>query len=286
LLRQAVKFFDCRFDGNDGGGGSGAREAGLFVDRGRAPRSHGGFVPGALMATIPYAIFSLIDRFATISTVGGLWATYMSAARQAGYRHGVASFVNAPPEVIEHSFASDMPKGWLEAYSQSGCGLVDPLSCLAKVRRIPFTWRLDDWRQAPDCRPWFDLNHASGLHAGFAILDHSDHQTGVISLTGEDIETHPHDRLALRLAGLEVLHRMSLLGVRPPLEDMVRLSDRERECLKWLAAGKTDWEIGQILSISAKTVNAYFERIKHKLGVSTRAQVLVAAIRRELIDIG
>jgi DNA-binding CsgD family transcriptional regulator len=92
--------------------------------------------------------------------------------------------------------------------------------------------------------------------------------------------------MALHLAGLELLRRTELLGVRPPgHHDALHLSDRERECLQWVADGKTDWEIGQILSISEKTVNAYIERVKHKLDVQTRPQALVVAIRRRLINI-
>jgi DNA-binding CsgD family transcriptional regulator len=56
------------------------------------------------------------------------------------------------------------------------------------------------------------------------------------------------------------------------------LSERERECLSWVATGKSDWEIGEILSISEKTANAHIERAKTKLGVPTRMQAVVMAL--------
>lgn len=39
---------------------------------------------------------------------------------------------------------------------------------------------------------------------------------------------------------------------------------REIEILHWIARGKSDWEIGEILQISAKTVNFHVENSKRK----------------------
>lgn len=57
------------------------------------------------------------------------------------------------------------------------------------------------------------------------------------------------------------------------------LTTREIEVLKWIATGKSDWQIGQILKISDKTVNFHVENMKRKCGVSTRIQVVVRAVR-------
>ncbi len=63
-----------------------------------------------------------------------------------------------------------------------------------------------------------------------------------------------------------------------------RVSGRESQVLRWVAAGKSDWEIGQILRISEKTVNFHVENAKRKLGVATRIQAVVAAMREGLIE--
>ena len=62
-----------------------------------------------------------------------------------------------------------------------------------------------------------------------------------------------------------------------------RMTARESEVLAWVAAGKSDWAIGQILNISGKTVNFHVENAKRKLGVGTRVQAVIAAIRGGLI---
>ncbi len=62
------------------------------------------------------------------------------------------------------------------------------------------------------------------------------------------------------------------------------LTAREIEVLHWIARGKSDWEIGEILQISAKTVNFHVENSKRKFGVPTRIQAVVLAICRRAVD--
>jgi DNA-binding CsgD family transcriptional regulator len=61
------------------------------------------------------------------------------------------------------------------------------------------------------------------------------------------------------------------------------LSHREGEVLAWLAEGKSDWEIGNILVISEKTVNFHVENAKRKLCCGNRIQAAVRAVRLGLI---
>ncbi len=61
------------------------------------------------------------------------------------------------------------------------------------------------------------------------------------------------------------------------------LSKREVEIVSWIAAGKSDWEISQILGISPKTVNYHVEKVKMKYAVSTRVQAIVAVVKDGLI---
>jgi LuxR family quorum sensing-dependent transcriptional regulator len=58
------------------------------------------------------------------------------------------------------------------------------------------------------------------------------------------------------------------------------LTDREREVLNWIAAGKTAWDTGGILSIAEDTVNKHITSAMRKLNVHTRAQAVAESIRR------
>lgn len=55
------------------------------------------------------------------------------------------------------------------------------------------------------------------------------------------------------------------------------LSGREREIVALVAAGKTNSEIGELLQISARTVQKHLENVFRKLGVETRTALVMRA---------
>lgn len=63
-----------------------------------------------------------------------------------------------------------------------------------------------------------------------------------------------------------------------PASHLPALSQRESEVLSWVAEGKTNYEIGIILGISRRTVDAHLAHTYQKLGVETR----MAAVMRML----
>lgn len=56
--------------------------------------------------------------------------------------------------------------------------------------------------------------------------------------------------------------------------DGVYLSNRESECLRHYAQGKTAREIAQLIYLSKRTVENYIYNIKIKLGVSTKSELI------------
>lgn len=60
-----------------------------------------------------------------------------------------------------------------------------------------------------------------------------------------------------------------------------RLTGREVEVLMWVAKGKTNRDIGDILGMSPRTVNKHLEHIYVKLGVETRTAAAAMAIAGE-----
>jgi DNA-binding CsgD family transcriptional regulator len=55
------------------------------------------------------------------------------------------------------------------------------------------------------------------------------------------------------------------------------LTMRESEVLAWIAKGKSNRDIGEILGLSSRTVNKHLEQIYVKLGVENRASAAVKA---------
>jgi DNA-binding NarL/FixJ family response regulator len=90
----------------------------------------------------------------------------------------------------------------------------------------------------------------------------------------------PQETIALlRLAARQREHdREALAAAR-------RLTPREREVLQGLAAGLGDKEIAQRLYISTETARTHMVNILAKLGVETRLQALLFAVRHGLVTI-
>ncbi|MCG5243474.1 response regulator transcription factor [Azospirillum doebereinerae] len=63
------------------------------------------------------------------------------------------------------------------------------------------------------------------------------------------------------------------------LRDALGLTAREAEVLLWIANGKANRDIGEILGISPRTVNKHLEQVFAKLGVENRASAAALAIR-------
>ena len=63
------------------------------------------------------------------------------------------------------------------------------------------------------------------------------------------------------------------------LKERLKLTFREAEILMWISRGKTNKEIGLILSTSPRTVNKHLEHIFEKLGVSTRAAAIAKVLQ-------
>lgn len=94
------------------------------------------------------------------------------------------------------------------------------------------------------------------------------------------------EETALQLAFLggigpeELLFRLTAIAKRNEEEILRRvfaLTARESEVLLWIARGKANRDIGEILGLSARTVNKHLEQIYVKLGVENRASAAVKA---------
>jgi DNA-binding NarL/FixJ family response regulator len=77
------------------------------------------------------------------------------------------------------------------------------------------------------------------------------------------------------------------LGARLVVDDsfpeLIALSDRERDVLHLLALGYTNQEISKRLYVSARTVDSHRANIMRKLGLETRAELVLCALASGLI---
>jgi DNA-binding NarL/FixJ family response regulator len=90
--------------------------------------------------------------------------------------------------------------------------------------------------------------------------------------------------MARRLGDIGMGESMWLLHLQPAGEAPSRLATasltpRETEVLSWIAKGKTNRDVGDILGLSPRTVNKHLEHVFEKLGVETRAAAAALASR-------
>ncbi len=91
--------------------------------------------------------------------------------------------------------------------------------------------------------------------------------------------------VARRLGEAGLGETMWLLSLQAPGDALpsrlatAALTPRETEVLSWVAKGKTNRDVADILGMSPRTVNKHLEHVFEKLGVETRAAAAALAIR-------
>ncbi len=131
------------------------------------------------------------------------------------------------------------------------------------------------------------LKHAQGSQATIRL----EHREGRLAFTYTDNGLAPAGEEILRVT----LQRLTQLGgtvrsvfnphgqhelsVTFPLEKPVDLTPREIETLQLVAEGLSNKEIARALSVSPRTVNFHLDNIYSKLGVSSRTEAAIYALR-------
>jgi DNA-binding CsgD family transcriptional regulator len=67
-------------------------------------------------------------------------------------------------------------------------------------------------------------------------------------------------------------------------EMLSRLTEREREILRLIFAGKCSSEVATLLSVSKRTVDFYLARAYAKLGVANRYQAFKRAVELGIVN--
>lgn len=100
----------------------------------------------------------------------------------------------------------------------------------------------------------------------------------------EKLALTAQDRAILEIMGRTVHERCRAThGFGLPTTAAPKLTPREIQCMKWVAVGKSDWEVGQLLTISGATAHFHIENAKKKLEKSTRTEAVAALLVHGLI---
>ena len=157
-------------------------------------------------------------------------------------------------------------------------------SLVAVDARGNFLWNTPQVNEVLTSLPGFDTEKLQSWWSGLKekLLDIIENQrrdvelvTEVdgVSVTASYLGQVENDEYLLRLNDS---HNPSELDV---LERTFELTSREAEVLLWIAQGKTNRDIAEILSCSPRTVNKHLEHIYDKLGVENRTSAGIIAVR-------
>ena len=213
------------------------------------------------------AITGLIDEFQSLICVfgfdccaGGCWA---GVGRERQYRF----------------FFNNWPADWRAFYAAHDYFSRDFIVAESRQRMRPFLWNELDPSlfTIPAAKEFFDATRAHGWIDGFVTpIRGPGGFEGIVSLAAKQrIELEPADRAVLEMMGRSLHERCRLaVGFGAEPSAVPALSAREIECAQWAAAGKTDWEIGQLLGITKATAHFHIEQVKKKLKVRSRVQAV------------
>jgi len=179
---------------------------------------------------------------------------------------------------------NNRPEEYVDRYAEKNYVIHDPVVKELRRNMNPYSW--GDVREGRDLkkseRAIIDEARDFGARDGLIIPIIK--LSGSISLfcpCGFEPNLSPRARAALEIIGIYSHHALTRALMQKQREDVVHtpLTPREREIMQWVASGKTDDEIAEILSIGTTTVTSHVENAKQKLDTFRRTYAVVQAIR-------
>jgi len=230
------------------------------------------------MTTLRWNIAGDIEACTDMAALAALFA---EAIAPCGYTNSaISAYLPTDKGPVPHLFFANTPESWRRDYLERNMSAIDSIISESRRRIAPFTWtELRAVVPLPDEElPLRALVNEWGLKDGFVVPIHGPGgYLGVASLvSSRELPPPPAERRTwLHMLSFLTHERCRVLeGVDPRSPLPEPLSVRERDCLRWVAAGKSDWEIGRILGIAPTTVKFHVDRARNKLGVHSRAQAV------------
>lgn len=232
--------------------------------------------------------FDVVERIEALGTPSAVVDCMASALG----RFGFTSFLVAERPDVKLArptfLLNGWPRDWTEHYTKNNYYRYDPIAAWAERTYLPYEWSevTYDAERNPRAREVMDAGRAFKRNAGFVVpAFRPDRPTGVVTMCGERPDLDVATKRAIHFICVYAYSKAIELAANQPVEAAPTLSVGEREVLIWTAAGKSAWEISEILGISQDTVNWRLKQAYNKLNVVNKVQAVVAAIRIGVISI-
>jgi LuxR family quorum sensing-dependent transcriptional regulator len=191
-----------------------------------------------------------------------------------------------PAVARSHILFAGWPQPWMERYVERNYVYSDPIIQQVQSDATPFRWT--DACPHPDriTEAKTVMNEASehGLAVGFAVpLITLEGQVATVSFGAERMDLPQKAAGSLSLIATFAIDRAFELHHRNRRGTPVALTEREMDCVRWTAEGKTEWEISTILNISHRTVEHHLASARSKFDVLNKTHLIAEAIRAGII---
>ena len=176
------------------------------------------------------------------------------------------------------------PAGWAQLWAEQNWVSADPVIYQLLMQNTPFHWAELRKRASSKGALIMDAAREFKLFDGIGVAIHSGggHRAAV-TMGGLECALSKREEGALHLASIYFHARIEQLLDKRALASIPPLTQRECDCLSWVAIGKTDWEMSQIFGIGEATVKGHVHSAMHKLNATHRAQAVARAIYAGLI---
>ncbi|MGA9334650.1 MAG: autoinducer binding domain-containing protein [Rudaea sp.] len=195
----------------------------------------------------------------------------------------VPSYGDVPLE----SWSTNYPGSWQERYLGHNYLTIDPVIEAAVHSPLPVVWNDRLFQQR---RPFWEEARAHGVCHGWTLAMHGiAGEMGLLSLARSDVPVSTEELAEEEARLIWLAHTANgVIGTivananaPGPVHELTR---REREVLRWTAAGKTSGEIGKILGVSTRTVNFHVNSALAKLNATNKTQAVVKAFLFNMLD--
>lgn len=196
-------------------------------------------------------------------------------------QHANRSRVSEGPPCRLHNY----PPTWARTYDERAISVHDPVRRACRVTAVGFAWQdlgsLVCLTEAD--RRTLSLGRDHGLTDGITIPANIPGElSGSCTFAGAKGGVIARDCLPIaQTAGAYAFNRLRgfwLTSKMMPRERLVGLTDRQRECVIWVARGKSDWEISRILGVSEETITRHVKAARDAYKVQKRTLLAVRAL--------
>ena len=181
-----------------------------------------------------------------------------------------------------------LPEGFGQRFITLNYGVTNPISQRARESDEAFFWhdvRYDSAVNPEGHKVMVDAASA-GLTDGYCVPVHlPEGGRGLVSFLGSPMPLGDDERLALQAVSFAAHSQVHYLRTPDAGKVVARLTAREREVLRWTAAGKTADASAEILGISVRTVEYHLLNAARKLNTANRTHTVVEALRSRQLSL-